>query len=205
MARRPDPPVAGVDVLAYRYSSYDTPFWVRENTQPGRWHARGDGPTQYLSLSTDGAWAELIRSEQLATEDEVALVSVPMWSVAVRQEMVVDYSTFELAEAASFDPEALVDEDYAICQAEGRRLRALGFSGVLAPSAALPGEVNLTLFGPRVAAKWDRRPLLASSLPATIMTKGAPPPGLLPRVRQLGTSHGGLEAFTAERRRGRRA
>src|SRR5262245_37715829 len=63
-------PLVDVDAIAHRYSSYDTPFWARENSEPGRWHVRGDGPTQYLSLSSDGAWAELIRNERLTSEDE---------------------------------------------------------------------------------------------------------------------------------------
>jgi RES domain len=193
-------PVVDVDAIAHRYSSYDTPFWARENTQPGRWHARGRGPTQYLSLSTDGAWAELIRNEELTTEDEVAMVSVQMWAVSVNQAMVVDYSTFERAQAAGSDPEALVDENYAGCQQEGARLRRLGYSGVVAPSAALPGALNLTLFGPRMASRWDRPPLLASSLPATVITKGAPPPGLLRQVRQVGAPHTGLVAYKSARR-----
>jgi RES domain len=195
-----EPPVVLVESQAYRYSSYDTPFWARENSVPGRWHIRGDGPTQYLSLSTDGAWAELIRSEELRTEDEVTLVNVPMWAVAVHQAMVVDYATFERAEAAGFDPAALVDEDHGRCQREGRRLRDVGYGGVLAPSAALPGEVNLTLFGPRIASAWGRPPLLASSLPAMIIARGAPPPGLLGRVRQIGSAHAGLRAHQAARR-----
>lgn len=190
MPREKGPPVVSLDsTIAHRYSSYDTPFWARENSQPGRWHARGDGPTQYLSTSTDGAWAELIRNEELRTEDEVAMVSVSMWAVSVTQAMVVNYSTFERAEAAGLDPDALVDEDYARCQQEGARLRQLGYGGVLAPSAALPGAVNVTMFGPRIASTWDRPPLLASSLPATVITKGAPPPGLLARVRQIGEPH----------------
>lgn len=195
MPRESKPPLTYIEHAAYRYSSYDTPFWVRESSQPGRWHARGDGPTQYLSLSTDGAWAELIRNEQLRTEDEVAMVSVPMWSVAIDQAMIVDYSSFDRAEAAGFRPHALVEEDYGRCQREGARLRSLGYSGVLAPSAALPGAINLTLFGPRMASTWDRPPLLASSLPATVMTKGAPPPGLLARVRQVSTPHAALVAY----------
>ena len=195
--------VVDADSPAYRYSSYDTPLWVRENTLPGRWHGRGDGPTQYLSLSTDGAWAELIRAEELTSEDEVAMVSVPLWALEVRQAMVVDYSTFELAEESGFDPAALVSDDHRRCRREGRRLRALGYAGVLAPSAALPGAVNQTLFGPRVASTWGHPPLLASSLPATVIAKGAPPPGLLPRVRQLGTQHAGLAAYRGARRRRR--
>jgi hypothetical protein len=200
MARESRPPIVDVATITHRYSSYDTPFWARENTQLGRWHVHGDGPTQYLSLSTDGAWAELIRNEELRTEDEVAMVSVQMWAVSVNQGMVVDYSTFEQAVAARFEPEPLVDEDHACCQREGARLRGLGYAGVLAPSAALPGEINITLFGPRMASTWNRPPFLASSLPATVITKGAPPPGLLARVRQLGTPHAGLVGYTEAHR-----
>ncbi len=178
--------------VAHRYSSYDTPFWVRENSQTGCWHRPGDGPTQYLSWSTDGAWAELIRNEELRVEDEVAMVSVSMWAVLIDEGMIADYSTFEQAERSGFDPAALVSEDYDQCQSEGARLRKGGFSGVLAPSAALPGALNVTLFGARMMSTWDRPKFLASSIPATIITKGAPPPGLLLRVRHLGVPHSGL-------------
>ena len=123
------------------------------------------------------------------------MASVQMWSVSVNQAMVVDYSTFDRAEAAGFDPGALVDEDHDRCQHEGARLRQLSYSGILAPSAALPDAINLTLFGPRMASTWNRPPLLASSLPATVMTKGAPPPGLLSHVRRIGARHGGLVAY----------
>ncbi len=185
--------------IAHRYSSYDTPFWVRENTQPGRWHRVGDGPTQYLSLSTDGAWAELIRNEELRSEDQVAMVSVSMWAVLIEGGVIADYSSFEQAERSGFDPAALVSENYEQCQSEGDRLRKKGFSGVIAPSAALPGSLNVTLFGARVMSTWDRPKFLASSLPVTVIAKGAPPPGLLPRVRHLGTPHGGLVEHLANR------
>lgn len=199
MARDAAPKTVDVTSVALRYSSYDTPFWVRENTQAGRWHTRGDGATQYLSLSTDGAWAELIRSEELRTEDEVAMVSVSMWAAQIEQGLIVDYSSFELAEQSGFDPSALVDEDYGRCQREGARLRSMRYAGVIAPSAALPGAKNLTLFGPRVASTWGRSTLLASSIPATVITKGAPPPGLLESVRHIGTVHIGLAAYVARR------
>lgn len=187
--------------LFYRYSSYDTPFWDRESSRPGRWHAPGEGPAQYLTMTADGAWAELIRAEELSTEEEVAMVSVNMWTVEVSCMMIADYSTFEKAEAAGFHAEALIDDDYSRCQLEGARLRELNYQGVLAPSAALPGEVNLTLFGPRLHSTWGRQPVLKSFLPATILTKGAPPPGLLGRVRHIGIEHDGLEAFKRARLR----
>lgn len=197
--REPETTATSISTIAHRYSSYDTPFWVRDNSQAGRWHTLDEGPTQYLSLSTDGAWAELIRNEELRTEDEVAMVSVSMWAVLVAQGMIANYSSFELAEQSGFNPAALIDEDYERCQREGARLRALNYAGVLAPSAALPGATNLTLFGPRMASTWDRPPLLASSIPATIITKGAPPPGLLARVRHLGMAHAGFVAHSATR------
>src|ERR1700733_13939954 len=96
-------PSMGLETIAvaetvYRYSSYDTPFWARPNSQPGRWHSAGDGPTQYLAMSANAAWAELIRNEELTTEEEVVLVSIKMWAVQIERAMVVDYSTFEKAD-----------------------------------------------------------------------------------------------------------
>jgi hypothetical protein len=74
---------------------------------------------------------------------------------------------------------------------------------VLAPSAALPGTVNLTLFGARLAVEWDcpeeRR--LGSFTPVRQLAVGHPPGDLLPRVRQHGRPHAGLTAY----RRGRAA
>jgi RES domain-containing protein len=191
--------ITSVDSIVHRYSNYDTPLWARPNSQPGRWHRVGDGPTQYTALTTDGAWAELIRNEELTSESEVSLVRIPMWAIKVTDSLIVDYSTFETAEAAGFNPDALVDDDYDQAQQEGARLRDAGYHGVLAPSAALPGEVNLTLFGPRVIASWGRPPLLASSLSATIIATGSPPAGLLPRARRLGEPHRGLQDHRARR------
>jgi RES domain-containing protein len=200
MARRRAPVTTTFEGVAYRYSNYDTPFWVRPNTQPGRWHAMGDGPTQYLSETADGAWAELIRAEELRSESDVATVRMPLWHARIDQSYVVDYSTFELADRAGFAPEALVDDDQARCRVEGRRLRDLGYGGVLAPSAALPGTTNLTLFGPRVSISWTADPTLASAIPAAVVTSGAPPPGLVARVRFHGQGHAGLRQYARERK-----
>ena len=125
------------DAIAWRYANYDTPFWARSNTQDGRWNTAGEASVQYLAMEPNGAWAELIRSEELRSEEEVATVRIPIWVAAVN-EVVVDYSTFEKAEAAGFDPGALVDDDWRRCQDEGRRLRDLGYTEVIAPSARAP-------------------------------------------------------------------
>jgi RES domain len=187
-----------VDVCI-RYSDYDTPFWARANTKPGRWHGIGDGPTQYLSLTTDGAWADLIRSEDLRTAEELKLVRMQLWQVRIDQSYVVDYSDFGKAESAGFPAKALIDDDQIQCRVEGARLRNAGYSGILAPSAALPGELCLTLFGARVAVDWSTQPAVSSAIPASVLTVGAPPSGLLDRVRFRGQPHAGCQAYTANK------
>lgn len=62
MDRTSQPPLTGYpSTAAFRYTSYDTPFWSRNNREDGRRHRVGDGATQYLPLHPDGAWTELAR------------------------------------------------------------------------------------------------------------------------------------------------
>lgn len=202
MAPDSTPESVEFDDVAFRYSNYDTPFWVRPNSDDGRWHKFGDEPTQYLSTTVEGAWAELIRTAEITSEPEVALIRMPMWAAQVHLKRLADYGTFERAATAGFPPDALVDEDYSRCQDEGRRLREAGFQGILSPSAALPGTTNLTVFGPRIASSWNARPVLASSIPATEIAVGSPPEGIVDRVRQRGTTHSSLEAYIQTSRPG---
>lgn len=185
------PSRAAYDDVAFRWSDYDVPLWTRPNTSPLRWNRANQDATQYLSLTPEGSWAELIRSERLLTPGELQLVNMPMWVLRVRETNLADYSTFERAEAAGFPPEALVGEDYERCQTEAERLRGKGFRGVLAASAALPGAVNLTLFGRRLAVRWDypEASLMASFVPTKRLAIGRPPDELLPLVRQQGEAH----------------
>jgi hypothetical protein len=178
------------DDVAFRWSDYDVPLWTRPNTSPLRWNRAFEEATQYLSLSPEGSWAELIRAEGLRTAEELELVSMPMWILRVRETAIADYSTFEKAQSAGFPPQALVDEDYERCQAEGRRLRERGFRGVLAPSAALPGAIDLTLFGRRLTVPWEHpeKRLMASFIRAKRLAIGHPPPELLPLVRHRAPS-----------------
>lgn len=192
MGPEPCPKAISVTGAFFRYSSYDVPFWVRPNTTDERWHEAGDGATQYLSATPDGAWAELIRNENLRSEADLSLVQIALWQAQIEQAQVADYRDFETAEKAGLDLEILVSDDQRACRAEGKRLRESGFAGVIYPSAALPGEQNLVLFGPRILLPWGASRRLASGIPANKLTVGAPPADLLPRVRHVGARHAGL-------------
>jgi RES domain len=191
----PDPERVDYDNVAFRWSDYDVPLWTRPNTSALRWNRARQEPTQYMSLSPEGSWAELIRAERLRTTKELSLVSMPMWVLRVRETNLADYSTFEQAQAAGFPPQALIAEDYERCEAEADRLRASGFRGVLAPSAALPGAVNLTLFGRRLMVPWDYAEdrLMASFVRAKRLVVGRPPEELLPLVRHRSDPYDPLE------------
>jgi len=193
---RERPALTGIlDTVAFRYSSYDTPLWSRNNTVAGRWHRVGDGATQYVTLHPDGAWAELARAEDLRTDADLRTVRMPIWALMINQQNLVDYTSFEKAEAVDFSAEALVDDDYTRCQDEGRQLRDLGYAGVVAPSAALPGTLNVTIFGRRMLSTWGSTTRLASSVPGCVVAVGAPPLGISSRVRYFGAAHAGLVGY----------
>ncbi len=198
MARRP-PTFVDQVVIAYRATSYDVPVWVSPNRREGRWNIANQEPiAQYMSLDAEAPFAEMLRHENLRSESDASHYRTTIWQLQVDSGAIVDYSTFELAEGAGFDPEALVSDDYEFCQAEARWLVSHNARGVLAPSAALPGSTNLTLFGPRVRVRWGTPVKLASSVPAQPISTGAPPTGLIERVRYYGQREPKLEEYLRE-------
>jgi RES domain-containing protein len=203
MQRRP-PTFIDQVVIAYRATSYDVPVWVSPNRREGRWNIANQEPiAQYMSLDAEAPFAEMLRHENLRSELDASHYRTTIWQLRVDSGAIVDYSTFELADAAGFDPEALVSDDYGLCQAEARWLVSHNARGVLAPSAALPGSTNLTLFGPRVRVRWGTRVKLASSVPAQPISTGAPPAGLTERVRYYGQREPRLEKYMLELNRGK--
>jgi RES domain-containing protein len=200
MGRRPLPTLRPWEGTAYRATTYDVPLWVRPNRRDGRWNKAGNGCTQYFCLDADAPYAEMIRHQQLKTEDEAATLRVWLWEVRLHGAAIVDYSTFELAEAAGFPADALVDDNHERCQHEAVWLQENRARGVLAPLAARPGSISLTLFGPRVEVTWDTTTQLSAEVPVRrIGGKGAPPTGLVADVRHFGKPHPTLEAFVAAR------
>jgi RES domain-containing protein len=199
MARKPQ--ARRFTDVAFRYADYDTPLWVRPNSEAGRWHRPRTSATQYMALSPDACWADRIRHENLRTEAEAELIRMPLWVLKIDEQRVADYETFEKAAAAGFPPDALIDDDWERCQAEAARLIDLGFRGVLTPSSALPGESALTLFGGRRGVGWDEEPYVASAIPAKVVTRGGPPRGLVARVRFFGDEHSEYVAYAVARAR----
>ena len=176
-------PSTTAELTAFRWTSYDVPFWGRENSRDGRWNYAGVDSTQYWSLTPDAAWAELIRHEGLRSEDDLDLIRMPLWVCRVPTVMLVDLRRTEDREAHGVTHEALIDDDWTPCQQLATALRAR-VRGVLSPCAALPEHANVVLFGPRRAIDWHSRPALASTLPTARAAIGRPPAGLLPRVRR---------------------
>jgi RES domain-containing protein len=197
MPRRPTPKFRHLTVVAFRATSYDVPLWVNPNRRHGRWNIGRTEPTQYMTLDAEAPFADLLRHEDLRTEGDASHYSSTVWQLQIDSSAIVDYSTFELAEAAGFEPAALVDDDFERCQIEAQWLQSQNARGVLSPSAALPGSVNLTLFGPRVTVPWGAQVELASSIPAQKLTTGHPPGGLTSRVRYFGQTHSALDEYAA--------
>jgi RES domain-containing protein len=197
MPRRPDPTFSDWDGFAYRATSYDVPLWVNPNRHSGRWNIAGQRCTQYLCLDSETPFAEALRYEDLRTPEAASHYSTTIWQLHVRDGAIIDYSNFELAEAARFEAEALVEDDHERCQAEAQWLFGKGARGILSPSAALPGSTNLTLFGPRVSVAWNTTTSLASAVPAQKLATGHPPDGLTERVRYFGQTEPLLAKYLA--------
>jgi hypothetical protein len=191
-------PFARLDAaVGFRISDYDTPLWSLLNSRAGRWNNAGEAPTQYFALDAWAAWAEIVRFNELHSDAAAASLRTIIWVCRLTSYRLVKYETFADAAARGFPADALVDDDHARCRAQAQLLRAQGVDGIIAPSAALPGSRCVTLFGARVATGWNSDPRLAASIPTISAARGAPPVGLVERVRHYDDSHSGLDAWLA--------
>jgi hypothetical protein len=149
--------------------------------ESARWHREGLGYAQYLSPDPQGAWAELVRFFSIRSELLAAELRRDLWLVYVVESDLADLSSFGHWSTCGLDPACAVGE-HAPCQALGDELRAAGYRGVLAPSAALPEAINLTLFGERYEQvllsgleRWSN-PDPTVFLPCARVAGSAPPP-----------------------------
>ncbi len=203
--------VAGVWV-AYRHTALGIPpLWFGAGAttlrqESGRWHREGEGVAQYLSLSSDGAWAERIRYEGIRTDVERQEDHRCLWQLLVQEQRIADLSSFDAYADCGLDPALAVDA-HGPARALADELRAAGYRGVLSPSAALDldGAVNLTLFGERIEQRIEggalpSAPVAPSALwlPAILITdSGAPTPFALEHACYRSGAHRTLAAWRA--------
>lgn len=180
----------GLRAIAYRATSYDTPLWVFPNRRPGRWSRPDDGTiAQYCTLDAAAPLAEVVRHEQLEELAEARQLRMGVWQLRVAEGAIADLSSPERAERQGVAWPDLVDDDWSACQELGREIAGGGGRGVLAPCAALPGSLSLTLFGPRSEIRWDAEPRLAMQVPARAIVDGSPGAGVVGATRAFGSPY----------------
>jgi hypothetical protein len=177
-------------VILYRHAPPGLPFiWETADQPEARWHGPGDGPTHYLADTPDGAWAELLRHEEITAPDELVGVQRAIWAIEVPDAAVDAAARPALADAVLLGGLAT----YPACRDEARRLRDRGATGLRAPSAALlPGGARgwrvdgglqpaphrngtvIVLFGPKPDLVGWR-----------VVDQGRPGPDVLEHVRPL--------------------
>lgn len=186
--------------VTYRATTYDTPLWVSPNSRPGRWNLPEDGTiAQYCALDVGSAIAELVRYEDLRDVEEASELRVDVWELRVDEGAIVDYSTPERTAAQGFAWEPLVSNSWEACQEEGSRIVELGGRGVLAPSAALPQGLTLTLFGPRTEIAWSAQPSLSIQVPARHVMRGGAGRHLVEDTRFFDQPYPDVDPTSAER------
>ncbi|MBX3142714.1 MAG: RES family NAD+ phosphorylase [Trueperaceae bacterium] len=176
-------------MMLFRHTHPNFPFLWEDSAQPAaRWHAAGEGLVHYFATTADGAWAELLRHEEIVEpEDLEGIARRAMWVVTV-----------DVPESGLDEPVLPADvltgdtATHVACQREARRLREGGSVGLRAPSAALRpgGAVRLTFdggqrferLGSEVVVLFGSHPSLTAQL---VSIGGRPDARLLEFVRRL--------------------
>ena len=156
---------------------------------PARWHGFGEGPVQYFADTPTGAWAEVLRHEEITDPADLSGFSARIWAIHIGD---VEMHEPQLPRAALISKPS----GYEVCRNEARRLRALGANRLLTVSAALePGEgagFRVGTSGLKRAPNRDGKVIVHfGHLPEAegwCATQGAPPDAeVLKQVRSLGS------------------
>ncbi len=187
-----------MEVVAFRLANYETPLWSVENFSAGRYNAAGSGATQYLSLHPLTPWAELLRNEDRRTGARAVLMRYPLWAIRVQFDGEPFDLTFDNAADFGISPADLVADDQRPCRALAESFRAGGPHAFTAPSAALPGTLNLVVLEPHVLVSFNQVPLDEIDWPGSVTSQdGRCPDGLWDAVhyRAAPAKHPGLAAW----------
>jgi hypothetical protein len=175
-------------MIVFRQADPRYPFLWSDASQPaGRWHGEGEGPAHYFADTPDGAWAELLRHEEITDPADAATIRRALWAVDIGE---------VLSRAVTLRAAVVTggSETWPACQAHARRLRARGAPRLAAASAALhPGGATGRVVADgaeRPAAARDGRVVVVFGSPDGLVgwkavERGAPPPDVLARVRHL--------------------
>ena len=175
-------------MIVFRQADPRYPFLWSDPSQPaGRWHGEGEGPANYFADTPDGAWAELLRHEEITSAEDVATLRRALWAVEIGEPALTPVALKIRLLTGDADT-------YPACQAHARRLRARGARRLAAPSAALlPGGATgreIQEGRERPGASRDGRVVVIFGAPDRLVgwkavERGAPPAELLARVRQF--------------------
>jgi len=107
-------------VIVFRVCDSSFPFlWELGDgarQRPARWHGAGEGPVQYFADTATGAWAELLRHEEITDTADLQEISACIWAVRIG-DIEMHEPKLPLAALTS------TPEDYEICRNQARRLR----------------------------------------------------------------------------------
>ncbi len=111
----------------------------------GRYNQTGDPGVWYASSTERGAWAELFRHWG---QGEISPFEVRrrVGRAKVTDLAVLDLTDPQVRDQLGVTNEELVSDDLSRCQELATEAREAGFEGILAPSAALDGEITLAVF-----------------------------------------------------------
>ena len=154
---------------------------------------------QYCTLDVASAIAEMVRFEDLREIEEAQELRVHIWELRFDESAIADYSTPERAAGNGFAWESLTSDAWQDCRSEALRVMDSGGRGLLAPSAALPQGITLTLFGPRTEIAWSAEPSLSIQIPARRIVRGSPGDHLVRYVRFFGEGYPDVEAPVPDR------
>lgn len=189
--------------VGFRISDWDTPLRPNPHRSPGRYHRAGSPATQYIALHPLGPWAEYLRYHDLRLPEDSTELRLNMWALRLDLTEVAEIGFENALDNFEIQPEDLVSDDHATCQALADRLRADSAmpKAIVVPSAALPGARNLVVLKARVAIPYLWTPIDCGDVPACILTQASQPPeGLVDRIRFAGEPHAELEAWEQGRR-----
>ena len=148
-------------MMAFRRVDARYPFLWEDAFQPaGRWHADGEGPAHYFADTPNGAWAELLRHEEISDPEDLGTIRGQIWAVEIGDAP---------SERVALPLDILMGgpDTHPTCQEAVRAIRARGVRRVAAVTAALrpggargwriegsvqPGEprdgLTIVIFGP---------------------------------------------------------